>query len=147
MSAKSHQRDKVERLCRYIARPAVSTHRMELLPDGKISYELKTPYKNGTSHVVFEPLDFISRLAALVPKPRIHLTRFHGVFAPNSKYRAEVTREAKVKKNQSSDIDEPANVEERRLKMNWAMRLKRVFNIDVTVCGYCQGSVSIIRLY
>lgn len=43
VSAKSHQRDKVERLCRYIARPAVSTHRLEILPDGKISYELKTP--------------------------------------------------------------------------------------------------------
>ena len=45
VSAKSHQRDKVERLCRYIARPAVSTHRLERLPDGKLSYELKTPYK------------------------------------------------------------------------------------------------------
>ncbi len=79
VSAKSHQRDKVERLCRYIARPAVSTHRLERLPDGTISYELKTPYKNGTTHVVFEPLDFIARLAALVPKPRFHLTRFHGL--------------------------------------------------------------------
>ena len=51
----------------------VSTHRMKL-EDGKISYELKTPYRNGTIHVVFEPLDFIARLAALVPKPRVHLT-------------------------------------------------------------------------
>ena len=84
---------KVERLCRYIARPAVSTHRLERLPDGKISYELKTPYKNGTTHVVFEPLDFIARLAALVPKPRFHLTRYHGVFAPNSKHRGIVTSE------------------------------------------------------
>ena len=30
----------------------------------------------------FEPLDFLARLAALVPKPRVNLTRFHGVFAP-----------------------------------------------------------------
>ena len=36
------------------------------------------------------PLDFISRLAALVPKPRVNLTRFHGVFAPNSKYRMQI---------------------------------------------------------
>jgi hypothetical protein len=41
-------------------------------------------------HVIFEPLDFIAKLAALVPKPRLNLTRFHGVFAPNSKYRVEV---------------------------------------------------------
>jgi len=41
--------------------------------------------------VIFEPLDFIARLAARVPKPRVNLTRFHGVFAPNSKHRAAVT--------------------------------------------------------
>ena len=138
VSAKSNQRGKVERLCRYIARPAVSIHRLERLSDGKICYEMKTPYKNGTTHVVFEPLDFIARLAALVPKPRVHLTRFHGVFAPNSKHRADVTSESKIKKNQP-DIDAYLDLEERRSKMSWAMRLKRVFNIDVTVCRHCQG--------
>lgn len=41
--------------------------------------------------VIYEPLDFTARLAALVPKPRVNLTRFQEVFAPNSKYRAQVT--------------------------------------------------------
>lgn len=141
--AKSHQRDKVERLCRYIARPAVSTHRLERLPDGTISYELKTPYKNGTTHVIFEPLDFIARLAALVPKPRFHLTRFHGVFAPNSKQRAAVTGEAK-KQPLSTATGSSLDCEERRGKMSWAMRLKRVFNIDITICRHCQGLVRVI---
>lgn len=123
VSAKSHQRDKVERLCRYIARPAVSTHRLERLPDGTLSYELKTPYKNGTTHVVFEPLDFIARLADLVPKPRFHLTRFHGVFAPNSKQRAAVTSEGKEKQpSLPATTEPPAICEDRRGKMSWAMR-------------------------
>jgi hypothetical protein len=52
---------------------------------------IKTPYRDGTTHVIFEPLDFIARLAALVPKPRVNLTRFHGVFAPNSSPRSQVT--------------------------------------------------------
>ena len=145
VSAKSYQRDKVERLCRYIARPAVSTHRLERLPDGKLKYELKAPYKNGTTHVIFEPLDFIARLAALVPKPRFHLTRFHGVFAPNSKHRAAVTSEGKEKQPSLPATTEPiADGEDRRGKMSWAMRLKRVFNIDITVCRHCQGPVRII---
>jgi hypothetical protein len=50
------------------------------------------PYNNGTTHVVFEPLDFLARLAALVPRPRVNLTRYHGVFAPNSPHCALVTR-------------------------------------------------------
>ena len=76
--AEAHQRDKLERSCRYIARPAVSEKCLSLLEDGRIRYELKTPYRGGTTHVIFELLDFLARLAALVPKPRVNLTRFHG---------------------------------------------------------------------
>jgi hypothetical protein len=47
-------------------------------------------YTDGTTHVLFEPLDSISRLIALVPQPRVTLTRYHGVFAPNSKYCIQV---------------------------------------------------------
>ncbi len=47
-----------------------------------------TPYRDGTTHIVLEPADFMARLAALVPPPRAHLTRFHGVFAPHAALRA-----------------------------------------------------------
>jgi hypothetical protein len=55
VSAKSYQKDKIERLCRYITRPAVSLKRLRLSETGKVIYELKNPYKNGTTHVAFEP--------------------------------------------------------------------------------------------
>jgi hypothetical protein len=91
VAARSDERKKLERLCRYISRPAVSEKRLSLTANGNIRYQLKTPYRDGTTHVIFEPLDFMARLAALVPRPRANLTRFHGVFAPNSKHRALVT--------------------------------------------------------
>ena len=84
--ARADQRDKLERLCRYICRPAVSERRLSLTPNGNVRYELKTPYRDGTTLVIFEPLDFIAELAALVPSPRANLIRFHGVFAPNSNF-------------------------------------------------------------
>jgi hypothetical protein len=55
--------------------------------DGLVVYELKHPFRDGTMHVLFEPLDFMARLAALVPRPRTHLVRFHGLFAPNARHR------------------------------------------------------------
>ena len=70
---------------------------MELTDQGMVSYALKTAYRDdGTTHVLFErgglpPLDFMAKLAALVPRPRTNLTRFHGVLAPNSRYRESVT--------------------------------------------------------
>ena len=46
--AEVHQRDKLERLCRYVSRPAVSEKRLPLTSNGQVRYELKTPYRNGT---------------------------------------------------------------------------------------------------
>ena len=79
VAARADQRDKLERLCRYISRPAVSEKRLSLTNSGLVRYQLKTPYRDGTTHIFFEPLDFLARLAALVPRPRVNLTRFHGV--------------------------------------------------------------------
>ena len=146
VATRAHERDKLERLCRYITRPPLATKRLSLTRHGKLRYELKTPYSDGTTHILFEPLDFISRLAALVPKPRVNLTRYHGVFAPNSKYRARVTpaRRGRGKKIQAHDEKQDQTPAERRAAMTWAQRLKRVFDIDIETCSECGGKVKII---
>ena len=146
VATKANDRNKLERLCRYITRPAVSTKRLSLTRNGQIRYELKTPWRNGTTQVIFEPLDFVARLVALVPKPRVNLTRFHGVFAPNSKYRALVTpaKRGKSKKAITKEQRQNQTPAERRASMTWAQRLKRVFDIDVATCSECGGDVHII---
>lgn len=98
-----HQRAKLERLCRYVSRPPVAEDRLALTASGQVRYTLKTPYRDGTTHIVLEPLDFIARLAALVPPPRMHLTRYHGVFAPHSRLRAAITPAHRGKGGQAAD--------------------------------------------
>jgi len=71
--------------------PAVAVPRLSLSATGKVVYTLKTPYRDGTTQVAFDPVDFIARLAALVPKPRVNLTRYHDVLAPNHRRRGLVT--------------------------------------------------------
>ena len=66
VAARAHEGEKLERLCRYIARPAVSEKRLSLLSNGKMRYALKTPYRDGTTHVIFEPMNFIARLVVQV---------------------------------------------------------------------------------
>ena len=154
VAVQPHERKKLEHLCRYVARPAVSEQRLALTRAGRVRYELKTPYRDGTTHVIFEPLDFIARLAALVPKPRVNLTRFHGVFAPNSKHRVTITPAGRGKgskaRQKSAVIGDTIETEEvrspmeQRAAMIWARRLKRVFKIDITECERCQGPVKII---
>jgi hypothetical protein len=55
-------------------------------PDGP----LQTAWRDGTTQLIMSPLEFMQLLAALVPRSRLHLIRFHGVLAPNAKLRAQV---------------------------------------------------------
>lgn len=93
------ERDKIEKLCRHIARPAVALERLSLNQRGQVVYTLKKPYDDGTTHIVMTPLELMERLGAIVPRPRVHLIRFAGVFAPHYKYRALVVPKPKAEPN------------------------------------------------
>ncbi len=80
----------LERLCRYVLSPPVSADRVTRLPDGRVAYRLKRRWSDGTSVVYFSALDFVSKLMALIPRPRVHLRRYHGCLAPRSKLRRQV---------------------------------------------------------
>ena len=69
-------REGLEKVCRYAARPAVAESRLTELPDGRIAYSLKKRWKDGTAHVVMTKEVLMERLCALVPKPRKHLVTF-----------------------------------------------------------------------
>ena len=79
----AHDRKRLEQLCRHITRPAWSYERVQLNAAGQVEIELKTAWRNGTTHLVMSPLEFMQRLAALVPRPRLHLIRFHGWTGPS----------------------------------------------------------------
>jgi len=78
----AHDRRRLERLCRYGARPPIATERLSRLEDGRLLYRLKHRWRDGTTHVVFTPQELIEKLAALIPPPRFHLVRYHGVLGP-----------------------------------------------------------------
>ncbi len=66
-------------LCRYITRPAIANEPLTLNRAGEVVLQLKSPYQDGTTPTVMSPLEFMQRLAALVPRPRLNLIRFHGL--------------------------------------------------------------------
>lgn len=139
VACKANQRKKLERLCRYVTRPAISEQRLSLASNGNVIVALKTPYDDGTSHVVLSPMEFMGRLAALVPKPRVNLTRFHGVFSPNSKLREFV-----VPTKPADDVETKDQSGHKAYSMTWAQRLKRVFAIAIEKCEKCGGKVKVI---
>jgi hypothetical protein len=158
----ARDRDRLERLCRYAARPAVSTERLAELPDGRLLYRLKRPWRDGTTAVIFERQDFIAKLAVLVPAPRVHLTRYHGVVGPCAAWRPLVIPTAEDNKTMNppsldpkspgpsvgnnDEISTPPPSAAKRHPRNyaWAELMKRVFLVDVLQCEICGGSMKMI---
>src|SRR5262245_64209449 len=69
-----------------------------------------------------------------VPRPRLHLIRFHGVLAPNAKFRSKIVPAPAecARETSSEDAHAPPRAPAR---MSWARLLKRVFDIDIEHCG------------
>jgi hypothetical protein len=152
-------RHQLENLCRYVARPAVATERLSRFPDGRVLYRLRHPWRDGTSYVIFDPLDLIGKLAALVPPPRFNLVRYHGVLAPSARWRSRIVpvepqdgddsrvcpgcsgKEGKKggqgKRHENRGKGHPRNY-------SWAELMKRVFGFDVLRCDSCGGRMRIL---
>ena len=136
-------RQGIEQLCRYITRPALSNERLSINREGNVILKLKTAWRNGTTHIVLTPMEFMQRLAALIPRPRLHLIRFHGVLAPNAKLRSKVVPTPAQKTTAGEGDCQHAH--SKPLRMTWARLLKRVFDIDVEQCK-CGGKLKLIAV-
>ena len=121
-------RQALEQLCRYITRPALANERVQTNAAGQVVLKLKTAWRDGTTHLVMSPLEFMQRLAALVPRPRLHLIRFHGVLAPNAKLRALVVPQELEPPAQAAPpaVCEASCAHHHPVRLSWAKLLKRV---------------------
>ena len=139
VACEAHERAKLERVCRDMARPPIAEQRLSVDGDGLVVLELKRAFRDGTTHVLFEPQDFIARLAALVPRPKAHLVRYHALFAPNARHRHLIVARRTRRPSRPPGDDARTNT-----PMSWMARLKRVFNLDISVCPKCGGKVRVI---
>ncbi len=133
----AEERVALERFCRYAARGPLALSRLTQAPNGNLIYRLKVPRADGTSHVVLTPQAFLTRLSWLIVKPRIHLTRYHGVLAPNHPWRDQVVPKPPAELPGSHEGCH-------RRHLDWATLLKRVFALEVLVCASCGGQRRVI---
>jgi hypothetical protein len=83
----ARDRRRLERLCRYVARPPLASDRLEECRDGRLALRLKSRWRDGTTHILMERSELIERLVPLIPPPRAHQVRYHGILAPSASMR------------------------------------------------------------
>jgi ribosomal protein S27E len=170
----ARDRPRLERLCRYVARPPLASDRLEERADGRLTLRLKTRWRDGTTHILMEPSELIERLVPLIPPPRAHQTRYHGVLAPAASLRdwlvpreAPQSGKAELAPGQPSEAPgreapaenppagcasgrrntqpaSPSDSRNRARRMRWALLLQRVFEIDALRCPSCGSTLRLI---
>ena len=140
---KAEDRAGLERLCRYVTRPPLAAGRLQLIDADHLTFRLKTPWSDGTTHLLLSPLELIEKLAALIPPRRLNLVRYHGILAPNAHERSQTVPAPPSPTVSLAPGDSPAPpLCPHRLP--WAALLARVFALDVTVCPDCGGRLRLI---
>jgi hypothetical protein len=181
-----HDRHGIERLIRYCARPPFALNRLDApdgiaslaSPEARLIYRLpvresrESAERRLPSTLLLTPLELLQRIARLIPPPRIHRHRYHGVLAPNARLRARVTAIGRPEPDDASPDDPVASVEiqpaqpetadsaaiegptridcgarerpssSRRIR--WAQLLARIFEVLPLLCPACGGSMTII---
>ena len=151
-----HENDRqgLERLANYGARGPLSLERLSQLPDGRLSYRMKRPSSAGATTLEFTPVDFLRRVAALIPPPRVNLVRFFGVLAPNANLRSLVvpapppptppppepppsTVTVTVTGDKPPLVRPPSRIP-------WADLLKRTWSVDLLTCTRCGGKRRVV---
>ena len=138
---------RLERLCRYALRPPVAEDRVQVAPDGQVVLRLRHRWGDGTTHVVFEPTEFLERLAVITPRPRINLVLYYGILAPRSSWRGPVVGDRGGGSDPTANSttggrggasDPPTR--------SWAALMRRTFGFDVLACPRCGHAMRLIAL-
>jgi hypothetical protein len=153
-SVPARDRQRLERLCRYCARPPIAIERLEPLSDGRLLYRFKRPWRDGTTHIVLTPLELLEKLSAIVPAPKTHLVRYSGIFAPAAKWRPLIvpnppppavksasaigllSAAARTSAGESS-APATASTTPHGRAYTWPELMKRVWALDVLQCPRC----------
>jgi len=166
----THDCKRLEQLCRYITRPALSDERVQFNAAGQMELRLKTPWGDGTMHLVTSPLEFMQRLAAFVPRPKlapdqfgVRITSLREVsgsplreprrIGPERKAQAAggtaASARTKHKRKRPAKLPpakrEVETAQARPNRIGWAQLLKRVVDFGMQHCpNYSAGELKVI---
>ena len=128
-------------LCKYVLRPPLANDRLKILDNDNVRIQLKKPWSDGTTSVDLEALALMARLAALVPPPRRHTTKYFGVLSSHAGSRSQVVPAA----TPPAAPAEQEKPKKGQRYIRWSALLRRVFGIEVG-CSKCKNPLRLIAL-
>ena len=95
--------------------------------------------------MLFEPIEFLEKLAALIPRPAVNLLLYHGLLAPHARWRSQVISYGRPNPEPSArPFDASPRAAGTPGAWPWAALLRRVFDFDVLTCPRCGSRLRVI---
>ena len=145
----AHNRQGLERVCRYIARGPLARSRLEQRPDGTLLLRLHREWTDGTKGIAFQPTELIEKLAALVPPPRTNAVIYTGILGARAAWRSDVVPEPEPEPETKSEPEiaprassfprlvRPEGRSQTSTWVPWSYLLWRTFEVDGYECPNC----------
>ncbi|MEO8679653.1 MAG: hypothetical protein ABI665_11440 [Vicinamibacterales bacterium] len=109
---------------------------------------MRRRWTDGTTHLVFDPVELLERLAALTPRPRVNLILYYGVLAPRAAWRRAVVPGREDADEAPGCATCPRRADgtppPRHPNRTWAELMQRSFGFDVLACPRCAGRLKLV---
>jgi hypothetical protein len=139
----------MEKVARYLLRPPLSLERMTYSKgDEEVVYRRKGTEGRSGEEERIDALDFLARVIAHIPPPRVHLIRYFAHYSNVSRGRRRKGKEASLTPGHTreSEDDGLTDAQRRARRREWARLVRRVYEIDPLVCAKCGGEMRIISV-
>ncbi|MDO8479692.1 MAG: hypothetical protein Q7W02_26555 [Candidatus Rokubacteria bacterium] len=133
----------------FLNRPGPILLKIDIRTDGRVLVTLKAAWRDGTTHVLFEPIEFLEKLAALTPRPAINLLLYHAALAPHARWGSQVVGYGRTVAGDSDaghGAAGPRDAGGQRPPRSWAWAalMHRAFALDVLACPRCGGRLPLL---
>jgi hypothetical protein len=128
----------LERLCNYVSRPPLAQGSLTQISEDEYAFKLKTPWSDGTTHLLLSGTELLEKVSALVPPPRRNLVRYHGILAPHAKHRKKVV----PNKPDEEELKKIRGCSKNRIL--WSALLARTFGLNLETCPNCGGRMRMV---
>jgi hypothetical protein len=142
-------RKSMEKVARYLLRPPLSLERMTYTKgDDQVVYQRKGKDGRPGEEERIDALDFLARVIAHIPPPRVHLVRYFAHYSNVSRGRRRKGQEAPLTPGHRRDSEDDGltAAQRRARRREWARLVRRVYEVDPLVCAKCGEEMKIISV-
>jgi Putative transposase len=131
----AEDRQELEQVARYIARPAIGMDKIRRHKDGHL--EIKTPPdpRTGASIVRMDPLDFIHAVTAHIPDRGRHQVRYYGALSNRTRSGARLRKAETCQGTDAPQASDEGGEFKKAQRASWARLLRKIFEVDPLLCS------------